>query len=70
MKPDACKHDPRPEYLRELIAQTGLSQREVANRVGIGFRLLKYYLTTPGEGRESRVAPYPVQFTLERLAED
>jgi len=66
--PDASKHDPSVEYLRGLIEIAGLSQREVAERIGIGHRLLKYYLTTPGTDKESRVAPYPVQFSLERLA--
>jgi transcriptional regulator with XRE-family HTH domain len=66
--PDATRHDPSADYLRGLIEVTGLSQREVAERIGIGFRLLKYYLTTPREGVESRVAPYPVQYALEMLA--
>lgn len=66
--PDASLHDPSVDYLRGLIELTGLSQRAVAERIGIGHRLLKYYLTTPGQGKEHRVAPYPVQFALERLA--
>lgn len=66
--PDSSRHDPGVEYLRGLIEITGLSQREVAERIGIGFRLLKYYITTPGSGKEHRVAPYPVQFSIERLA--
>lgn len=66
--PDATRHDPSVDYLRGLIEIAGLSQREVAERIGIGFRLLKYYITTPVPGRESRVAPYPVQFAMERLA--
>ncbi len=66
--PDAALHDPSVEYLRGLIELTGISQREVAQRIGIGHRLLKYYLTTPGLGKETRVAPYPVQYALESLA--
>jgi hypothetical protein len=66
--PDASRHDPSVDYLRGLIELTRMSQREVAERIGIGFRLLKYYLTTPGEGREHRVATYPVQFAIECLA--
>lgn len=66
--PDAALHDPSVEYLRGLIEITGLSQRAVAERIGIGHRLLKYYLTTPGQGKEHRIAPYPVQFALEALA--
>lgn len=67
-QPDASLHNPDPAYLRGLIAATGLSQRAVADRIGIGHRLLKYYLTTPGQKSEYRVAPYPVQYALERLA--
>lgn len=66
--PDASRHDPSTDYLRGLIAITGMSQRSVADRIGVSHRLLKYYLTTPGQGKEHRVAPYPVQFALEALA--
>jgi hypothetical protein len=66
--PDSSLHDPRPEYLRALLARAGVSQREAARRIGIGERLLRYYLTEPGGTSESRVAPYPVQYALESLA--
>lgn len=66
--PDASLHNPDPEYLRALIALSGRTQRDVADQIGIGFRLLKYYLTTPSDDKESRVAPYPVQYAIERLA--
>lgn len=66
--PDASLHDPDVLYLRGLIEVIGLSQREVANRIGIGYRLLKYYLVTPTEDKESRVATYTVQYAIERLA--
>lgn len=68
MKPDASKHDPRPEYLRALIEKSGLTQRGAADRIGISDRLMRYYLCQPGGDAESRVAPYPVQFALECLA--
>lgn len=67
MKPNASKHDPRPEYLRGLIADSGLSVRAVAHRIGISERLLRYYLVEPGDN-SFRVAPYPVQFAIEQLA--
>lgn len=67
-RPDATRHNPDPEYLRALIALTGLSQQKVADEIGIGHRLLKYYLTTPAPDKESRVATYPVQYAIERLA--
>jgi transcriptional regulator with XRE-family HTH domain len=60
--PDASKHDPRPEYLRALLDQTGLSQHATARRIGISERVMRYYLA--GE----REAPYPVQYAIERLA--
>lgn len=62
MKPDATLHDPRPEYLRALLDEAGLSQREAARRIGITDRALRYYVAG------QRVAPYLVQFALERLA--
>lgn len=65
MKPDAARHDPRPEYLRSLVEAAGLSQREAARRVGVSERMMRYYLT---DGDGYRPAPYVVQYALERLA--
>ena len=62
MNPDASSHDPRPEYLRALIEQSGLSQREAARRIGVSERMMRYYL-------HDRAAPYPVQFALESLSQ-
>ncbi|QEE24570.1 helix-turn-helix transcriptional regulator [Rhodanobacter glycinis] len=67
MKPDASRHNPRPEYLRALLDQAGVSQREAARRIGISERLLRYYLA-PETAADRRVAPYPVQYALEQLA--
>lgn len=66
MKPDASRHDPRPEYLRELIAQSGLSQVECARRLDVNPSTLRKYLATGT--RTAAVAPYLVQYALERLA--
>ncbi|MDN5937878.1 MAG: helix-turn-helix domain-containing protein [Salinisphaera sp.] len=66
MSPDAQKHDQRPEYIRALIEQAGLSQREAARRIGISARVMRYYVAT--DPSKSRAAPYPVQFCLEALA--
>jgi hypothetical protein len=68
VKPDASRHNPRPEYLRALLDQAGVSQREAARRIGISERLLRYYVA-PEHAEDRRVAPYPVQYALERLAE-
>jgi transcriptional regulator with XRE-family HTH domain len=67
VKPDATRHDPRPEYLRALIEQAGLSQREAARRVGVSERMMRYYLAE--EDADHRAAPYTVQYALERLAQ-
>jgi len=67
MTPDASKHNPRPEYLRALLQQAGLSQRAAARRIGISDRVLRYYLAA--ESADHRPAPYPVQFALEALAQ-
>jgi transcriptional regulator with XRE-family HTH domain len=66
MTPDASKHDPRPEYLRALLQQAGLSQRAAARRIGISERMMRYYLAA--DEADHRPAPYPVQFALEALA--
>ena len=66
MRPDASKHDPRPEYLRALLDQAGMSQREAARRIGISERVMRYYLAP--ESADYRPAPYVVQFALESLS--
>lgn len=60
--PDAALHNPDPDYLRDLLARAGLSQRKAAAQIGISDRLLRYYLAGDQE------APYPVQYCLERMA--
>lgn len=64
-RPDASKHDPRPEYLRALIERAGLSQRAAADAIGVSPRMMRYYLAEASEHR----ARYPEQFALEALAE-
>jgi transcriptional regulator with XRE-family HTH domain len=66
-KPNApLRHHPDPTYLRWLIASTGLTQREVAQRIGCSGRLLRYYLTATTHPTH-RPMPYPEQYTLEGL---
>ena len=65
MRPDANKHNPDPLYLRELIARTGLSQRQCAAQIGISDRNMRAHLSIAGK---LLPAPYPVQFALESLA--
>lgn len=64
--PDAPNdYKPDPAYLRRLIEQSGLSQRQAAKRIGIGERTMRQYLATTGRCDQ---APYPIQFALEVLA--
>ena len=67
MKPDASKHDPRPEYLRALLERAGLSQRQAAMKIGISDRVMRYYVSDVSSATY-RPAPYPVQYALEQLA--
>lgn len=65
--PCASKHNPDAAYLAGLVKRSGLSPRKAAEAIGIGERLMRYYLTPAGEG-DFRLAPYPVQYALECLA--
>ena len=66
-QPDAARYyDPSPEYLRELLAASGLSQREAARRVGIPERSMRCYLADR-EASTAQTAPYTVQVALEEL---
>ena len=58
------QYNPAPTYLRELIAQIGLSQREIARRIGIDETLFRKYLT-PADRKTHRDAPYLLQLALE-----
>jgi len=69
MMPNAETHYlPDPEYLKRLIADAGTTPRFAAERIGLTGRAMRYYLTPQVEGADYRVAPYPVQYTLETLA--
>jgi transcriptional regulator with XRE-family HTH domain len=69
MKPDAKLYNPAPDYLRALIAQSGLSQREAARRIGVDERLFRAYLADRAS-KSARTAEYTVQFALESLVQD
>lgn len=66
MKPNASLHNPDPRYLRGLLEQAGISQRDAARAIGIGERAIRYYLA-PVDSVGYRAAPYPVQYALEQL---
>lgn len=57
-------HNPDPYYLRGLVRASGLSQRAVAERLGISVRMMRYYLA---HGDKNRPAPYVVQYAMEHL---
>ena len=61
MIPNPSKYNPDENYLRELIAEIGVSQREIARIFCIGFSTLKDYLNS----NHSSKAPYSLQYALE-----
>ena len=67
MTPDASHYNDSPEYIRGLVEQIkerhGMSQRAIAQRLGIGFTSLKDWMSGKAKHR------YPDQFALEQLAE-
>jgi len=65
MIPDASKYNPSPEYLRELIENSGLSQRAAARQIGISERSMREYLSLTNRKKK---ASYAIQFALESLA--
>lgn len=56
-------HNPDPDYIRKLVDNIGLSQRELARLIGTNDRSMRHWLSgnTP--------IPYSCQFALEYLAE-
>ncbi len=65
--PTVENHNPDPAYLRGLVSQIGLSQREVARRLGVNETQFRKYLT-PRYRKSHRAAPYLVQYALEAWA--
>lgn len=59
-RPDARKAIRDPQHVADLIAHIGLTQRELAARLGVDERSVRRY--------QARGAPYPVQYCLEQLA--
>lgn len=71
LKPDArTNHNPDPRYIRDLLDsldRAGMNQGEVAARVGITPRALRYYKSEKADHKD---IPYPVQYTIEQLASE
>jgi len=58
------QHNPSPEYIRGLVARIGLSQRLLAEELGVTSRIVRYWLNDDGRIQ----IPYVYQFALENLA--
>lgn len=58
------EHNPDPDYLRDLLARAGISQRLAARLINVDDRMFRKFLT--GDHK----CPYSVQFVLEYLAEN
>lgn len=69
MTPDSSKHNPDPQYLRQLIGIAGVSQRAAAEMIGVSGRMMRHYLAPEHEDTH-RSAPYYIQFALESMAAD
>lgn len=69
MKPDFTKYNPDAVYLRDLLKQSGLSQRAAAAQIGLSAAGFQNYIRKPGDPKY-REAPYTVQFALEALANE
>lgn len=63
MQPNPALHNPEPVAVRRLVdavmERHGWSQNEVARRIGVGERALRYWTTG------HRTMPYSAQYTLE-----
>lgn len=56
-------------YLRELIAELGLTQAQAAQTIGISARQMRSYLADPASAATALPAPAYVELALERLIE-
>ena len=63
MKLDPTQHNPAPDNLRAIIDRIGISHREAAEKIGVGGRTMRYWLSG------DRTIPYTAQFCLEYLAD-
>ena len=65
MTPDKSNHyNPSPDYLRGLIGRIGLSQREIARRLGYAENNFRRHLIH-ADRSSYRPAPYLLQLVLE-----
>ena len=66
MIPNAATHNPDPDYLRGLIAASGVSINECAKRCGVSKSNFKQWL----DSKHPSEAPYAIQFCLEVLSQN
>ena len=57
------QHNPSPEYIRGLVARIGLSQRLLAQELGVTARTIRYWVADGG-----LPIPYVYQYALEAMA--
>lgn len=61
MKPNAAEYNPDPDYFSDLVASTGLTQKDLAKVIGCTDRAIRQWCS--GQRKFS----YQTQFTLEAL---
>jgi DNA-binding transcriptional regulator LsrR (DeoR family) len=66
MLPDASKHNTDTVYLRLLVDATGMTQTELADRMGVNERSFRMML----DRNRPQTMPYSIQYCLEQLAKD
>lgn len=67
IKPNASLYNPCPDYLNVLIRNTGLSKKEIAEKVGMTERGLAFNVMDQ-YSKNYRRANYALQFSIECLA--
>ena len=66
--PNKSFYNPDPDYIRALIEATGLSQRAVAEQIGVSERMIRYYVTRHRDDTKGQKVTYVAQYAIERLA--
>lgn len=67
--PDARHHNTDPAFAAKLMTDTGMTQRELAERVDVAERTLRCYKTPDSSGNPQLPMPYAVQYALESIVD-